>query len=329
MITPEKLQKWDEIRIIAPSRSLSLLHEETIRLAKENLEQQWFEISFSKNCKEVDMFFSSSIESRVEDIHEAFKDKNVKAILTVIGGFNVNQILEYIDYDLIKNNPKILCWYSDITALANAITAKTGLVTYSGLHFSTWAMKKEFEYNLEYFKKCLMKDEKFLIEPSKKWSDDARYMDQENREIKENEGFIVINEGEAEWVILWGNLCTFNLLQWTEFMPNISDSILFIEDDDQAGNLFSVEFDRNLQSLMHQQNFEKVKWIVIGRFQKNTDITVEKLKYIIQTKKKLASIPIIANVDFGHTNPMITFPIWGTLKMSIKENQSKLEILNH
>ncbi len=55
------------------------------------------------------MFFSSSIESRVEDIHEAFKDKNIKAILTVIGGFNVNQILEYIDYDLIKNNPKILC----------------------------------------------------------------------------------------------------------------------------------------------------------------------------------------------------------------------------
>jgi muramoyltetrapeptide carboxypeptidase len=109
MITPEKLQIGDEVRIIAPSRSLSLLHEETIRLAKENLEQQGFEITFSKNCKEADMFYSSSIESRVDDIHEAFKDKNVKAILTVIGGFNVNQILEYIDYDLIKNNPKILC----------------------------------------------------------------------------------------------------------------------------------------------------------------------------------------------------------------------------
>jgi len=92
-------------------------------------------------------------------------------------------------------------------------------------------------------------------------------------------------------------------------MPNISDSILFIEDDDQAGNLFSVEFDRNLQSLLHQPNFEKVKGIIIGRFQKNTDITIEKLKYILQTKKELKSMPIVANVDFGHTNPMITFPI--------------------
>lgn len=329
MITPEKLQIGDEVRIIAPSRSLSLLHEETIRLAKENLEKQGLEVTFSKNCRDIDMFMSSSIESRVEDLHQAFKDKNVKAILTVIGGFNSNQILKYLDYDLIQSNPKILCWYSDITALANAITTKTGLITYSGLHFSTWAMKKEFEYNLEYFKKCLMKDEKFLIVPSKTWSDDAWYKDQENREIEKNDGFLVLNEGEAEGVILWGNLCTFNLLQWTEFMPNLSDSILFIEDDDRAGNNFWTYFDRNLQSLIHQPNFEKVKGILIGRFQKNTDMTLEKLKYILQTKKELKSIPIVANVDFGHTNPMITFPIWGTIKMSVKDNEARLEIVKH
>jgi muramoyltetrapeptide carboxypeptidase LdcA involved in peptidoglycan recycling len=109
MLTPEKLQIGDEVRIIAPSRSLSLLSEETIRLAKENFEKQGLEVTFSKNCKESDMFMSSSIESRVEDIHQAFKDKNVKAIFTVIGGFNANQILKYLDYGLIQNNPKILC----------------------------------------------------------------------------------------------------------------------------------------------------------------------------------------------------------------------------
>jgi muramoyltetrapeptide carboxypeptidase LdcA involved in peptidoglycan recycling len=81
---------------------------------------------------------SSSIASRVEDIHAAFSDSNVRGILTVIGGFNSNQLLDSLDYELIKNNPKILCGYSDITALATAITAKTGLITYSGLHFSTW-----------------------------------------------------------------------------------------------------------------------------------------------------------------------------------------------
>jgi len=329
MIIPKKLQAGDEIRVIAPARSLSLLSEENLNLAKENLEKQDFKVSFSKNCREKDVFMSSSIQSRVEDLHEAFKNPNVKGIFTVIGGFNSNQILKYLDYDLIKNNPKILCGYSDITALANAITAKTGVVTYSGLHFSTWAMKKEFEYNLAYFQKCLMSESDFLIESSKTWSDDSWYKDQENRNIEKNNGYVVINEGEAEGRIFGGNLCTFNLLQGTEFMPNISNSILFIEDDDMAGNFFGVEFDRNLQSLIHQPNFEKVKGVVIGRFQKNTDMTIEKLKYIIKTKEELKNMPIFANVDFGHTNPMITFPIGGAAKISVKNNQVKFEILQH
>ena len=328
MIIPQKLKPGDEIRVIAPSRSLSLISEERIKLAKENLEKQGFKITFSKNCKESDIFISSSIKSRVEDIHDAFRDKNVKAIFTVIGGFNSNQILKYLDYDLIKNNPKILCGYSDITALANAITAKTDLITYSGLHFSTWAMKKEFEYNLEYLKKCLIDESEFIVEPSKTWSDDAWYKDQENRKIEKNEGFIILNKGEAEGMIFGGNLCTFNLLQGTEFMPDISDSILFIEDDDMAGNNFGVEFDRNLQSLIHQPNFNKVRGIIIGRFQKNTDMNLEKLKYIIETKEELKNIPIIADVNFGHTNPIITFPIGGTAKLKV-DDKVELIILKH
>jgi len=328
MIIPPKLKQGDEIRIIAPARSLSLLSEENIKLAKENLEKQGFKITFSKNCKESDVFISSSIKSRVEDIHEAFRDKNVKAIFAVIGGFNSNQLLKYLDYELIKSNPKILCGYSDITALTNAITAKTGLITYSGLNFSTWAMKKEFEYNLEYFKKCLMNDDEFIVEPSKTWSDDVWYKDQENRNPINNEGFIILNKGEAKGTILGGNLCTFNLLQGTEFMPNISNSILFLEDDDMAGDYFGVEFDRNIQSLIHQPDFKKVKGIVIGRFQKKTDMTLEKLKYIIKMKEELKNLPIIANVDFGHTNPLITFPIGGTIKLKVND-KVELKILKH
>jgi muramoyltetrapeptide carboxypeptidase len=328
MIFPPKLRQRDEIRIIAPARSLSLLSEELVNLAKENIEKQGFKITFSKNCKEKDIFTSASIKSRILDLHGAFSDKNVKAIFTVIGGFNSNQLLKYINYDLIKRNPKILCGYSDITALANAITAKTGLVTYSGLHFSTWGMKKEFEYNLEYFKKCLIEDNEFEVKPSKTWSDDEWYKDQENRILNKNEDFIILNKGQAEGTIFGGNLCTFNLLQGTEFMPNISNSILFLEDDNMAGDHFSVEFDRNIQSIIHQPNFRKVKGIVIGRFQRKTDMNLEKLKYIIKTKEELQNLPIIANVDFGHTNPLITFPIGGTIKLNVNE-KVELKILKH
>ncbi|PID51958.1 MAG: LD-carboxypeptidase [Candidatus Moraniibacteriota bacterium] len=325
---PPKLKSGDEIRVIAPARSLSFLSEDLVKLAKENFEKQGFKITFSKNCKEKDLFDSSSIKSRVDDLHEAFSDTNVKAVFTVIGGSNSNQMLSYLDYDLIKSNPKILCGYSDITALANAITAKTGLVTYSGLHFSTWGMKKEFAYNLDYFKKCLLEEDKFDVKPSKTWSDDPWYEDQENRYPIKNDGFVILNRGESEGVIFGGNLCTFNLLQGTEFMPDISQSILFLEDDDFAGADFDIAFDRDLQSLIHQPNFEKVKGIVIGRFQKSAKMTIEKLKYIIQTKKELNNLPIIANVDFGHTNPLITFPIGGTAKLKV-DDKIELIILKH
>jgi len=329
MLIPKKLKLGDEIRVIAPARSMSLLSKENILLAKEKIEAEGFIVSFSKHCEESDMFMSSSIESRVEDIHQAFQDKNVKAILTVIGGFNSNQILSYLDYHSIKDNPKILCGFSDITALLNAITAKTGLITYYGPHFSTWGMKKEFEYNLEYFQKCLIQKEPFEVKPSPTWSDDAWYIDQEKRNLIKNEDFVILNEGQVEGKILGGNLCTFNLLQGTEFMPDITDSILFIEYDNMAGDLFSIDFDRNLQSLIHQPNFDKVKGIVIGRFQKKVDINIDKLKYIISSKKELSNMPILANVNFGHANPIITFPIGGRGLLKIENNKVELKILEH
>ena len=84
---------------------------------------------------ECNQFSSSSVDSRREDIYEAFTDNNVKGILSVIGGFNSNQLLDKIDLDLISNNLKVFCGYSDITVLQNAIFKKTDLITYYGAHY--------------------------------------------------------------------------------------------------------------------------------------------------------------------------------------------------
>jgi len=326
---PQKLKPGDEIRVIAPSRSLGLISQASRAGATKKLEELGLKITFSKNAEEKDDFASSSIASRVADLHEAFADKNVKGILTVIGGFNVNQILSYLDYDLIRNNPKVLCGYSDITALSNAIYHKTGLVNYSGPHYSTFGMQKGVDDIVDYFKKCLMEEGAFVVLPSGEWSDDMWYLDQENREFVKNTGYLLINAGEVEGKIIGGNLCTLNLLQGTQFMPSLEDTILFLEDDDAAGNLFDVEFDRNLQSLIHQPGFSGVRGIVIGRFQKKGYISQDKLKKIIKTKKELENMPVIYGVDFGHTTPMITFPIGGKAKLIAKEGEMKLEIIEH
>jgi muramoyltetrapeptide carboxypeptidase LdcA involved in peptidoglycan recycling len=326
---PQKLKAGDEIRVIAPSLSLGLIPQAIRDGATKKLEELGFKITFSQNAEEKDEFVSSSIASRVADLHEAFADKNVKGILTVIGGFNVNQILSYLDYDLIKNNPKVLCGYSDITALSNAIYHKTGLVTYSGPHYSTFGMQKGVEHIAEYFQKCLMEDGSFAVLPSDEWSDDMWYLDQEKREFIKNTDYLLINAGEAEGKIIGGNLCTFNLLQGTQFMPSLENTLLFLEDDDATGDLFDVEFDRNLQSLIHQPGFFGVKGIVIGRFQKKGYISQDKLIKIIQTKKELEKMPVIYGVDFGHTTPMITFPIGGKAKLIAKKGEIKLEIIEH
>ena len=325
-IFPAKLKVGDEIRIIAPARSMMIISPETRQIANKRFVDLGLKLSFGKNIEESDESRSSSIKSRVDDLHEAFTDKNVRAVLTVIGGFNSNQMLEDIDWELIRKNPKILCGFSDITALNNAIFTKTGLISYSGPHYSSFGQKLYFDYTLDYFKKCLFDKEPFEIKPSSSWSDDAWYKNQDERKLISNEGWLIINEGEAEGTILGANLCTFNLLQGTEYFPDLSNSIIFIEDD-ETSNSFLV--DRDLQSLIHQPSFFGVKGIVIGRFQKASEITNEKIIKIIKTKKKLENIPIIANIDFGHTSPMITFPVGGKVKLIVNKNQSSVKIEEH
>ena len=118
---PQKLKKGDEVRVIVLSTSLAVVSEETKNIANKRLQDLGLKVSFGKHVNEIDDFLSTSIESRIEDLHDAFLDKNVKAVLTVLGGYNANQLLDYVDWDIIKNNPKILCGYSDISIFNNAI----------------------------------------------------------------------------------------------------------------------------------------------------------------------------------------------------------------
>ena len=325
IIVPQKLKKGDEIRIIAPARSIKLpfISKEFIDNGIKNLKRLGLKVSFGKHIEETDDFGSSSINSRIEDIHSAFTDKNVKAIMTVIGGYNSNQLLEHIDYGLIQKNPKILVGYSDITALQNAIYKKTGLITYSGPHFFTFGYPHDLDYTKDYFVKCLFESDPFKVKPS---SNITEWSSKEHKAISsKNEGTWMIRPGKARGRIVGANLCTFNLLHGTQFMPNLKNSILFIEDDDGSNK---YTFDRDFQSLLHQPDANEIRGIVIGRLQYDSDITREILEQIISTKN-IGNIPILANVDFGHTYPMITFPIGGTASLKVDEKVSDLMILRH
>lgn len=305
---PNKLQKGDHVRVVACSNSLAIISEPVRALATERFQQLGLTVSFAQHCELIDEFNSSSIAHRVDDLHQAFADPNVNAIFSVIGGNNANQLLKYLDYDLIKNNPKIICGYSDTTALLNAIYRKTGLVTYCGPAYSTLGMLQGLEYTLEYLEKCLFSTQPYTLTSPLSWSDDKWFLQQQPRHFIPDQGLKVANSGTASGVIIGGNLCTLNLLQGTEFMPELNQAIVFIEDDELS---FAENFDRDLQSLLHQANFDRVKALVIGRFQNASAISEAKLKRILATKQELAHIPILYNASFGHTTPQACFPIGG------------------
>lgn len=313
-ITPQKLKQGDKVMIVAPSRSLKIVSEECRKIAEDRLKALGLEVVFAHNTTDdnCDMAISTTAKKRADDINQAFADKSVQAVLTVIGGFNSNETLKYLDYESIKNNPKIFMGFSDITALHAAIYAKTGLVTYYGPHYSSFGMLKGFEYTLDNMKKMLFEKAEHELLPSPEWSDDPWYRDQENREFIKNEGWWHIQDGKASGTIIGGNLCTFILNNATPYQPKFEqDTILFIEDDEESN---FANFARNFQALVNRDDFKNVKGLVIGRFQKASQITKEQLEFMLN-KPELKNMPIIANIDMGHTTPIATIPLGGQARI--------------
>lgn len=172
----KRLKKGDHIRVVSPSSSIERIGGFKANLAaKEKLEDLGFKLTFSEHYFENDIFDSAPIASRVADLEAAFADESVDAILTTIGGFNSNELLPYLDFDLIARHPKIFCGYSDTTALLNAIYARTGMPTYMGPAYSSFKMVQAQEYQTEAWLKAVTQDS-YELTPSPEWSSDAWYL---------------------------------------------------------------------------------------------------------------------------------------------------------
>lgn len=326
MIIPPKLRRGDMVRVVAPATSLAIVSEENQHIAEERLAALGLRISFGAHIGERNAFDSSSVESRLTDFHAAFADPEVRLVLAVIGGYSSNQLLCHIDWELIHRNPKALSGFSDITVLGNAIFAKTGVVTYSGPAYANFAEREHFDFTLDMFRRCLFEDQPIDVRPSAVWTDDKWYRDQADRHPIPNPGYQAIREGEAEGTIIGGNLCSLNLLQGTEYMPPLADSILFLEESELSS---LREFDRNLQSLLHLPEAGGIRGIVIGRFQRASGATPELIRQLIEAKPELEGIPVVAGADFGHTQSMITFPIGGRARLSVRGSDVRLVITAH
>lgn len=312
---PAKLRPGDTIRVIAPaqSRAMILEHDHT-DVIDRRFAELGLRLTYGEHVDERDAFDSAPVASRLADLHAAFADPGVAGILTVIGGFSSNELLPYVDWDLVAANPKAFCGFSDITALQGAMLARADLVTYSGPHWSTFGMRDHFGSTLRWFAGTLLGDGPVDLRPGPTWTDDPWFLDQDDRVVQPNEGWWPLQEGTAAGRIVGGNLCTLNLLQGTGFLPALDGAVLMLEDDASS---HPPTFARDLASLLQQPGAEGVRGLVVGRFQAASGMTRELLAEIVGRQERLAGLPVLANADFGHTEPMATLPIGGEVSVVV------------
>lgn len=230
------------------------------------------------------------------------------------GGWLVNETLPLIDWALVKNNPKPMIGFSDITVLVNAIYAKTGNISYLGPTYHIIGAMAEWQYTLSGLASMLVQESNIDLVKSKFW----RIWN--DKKLHKTKKWQVLQSGIAEGVLIGGNLGSFYLLQGTEYQPDFkSKFILAIEDDDEAGIYTAREFSRRFESLLQLPNVRNnLQGIIIGRFQPDGKVSENDIANIVASKQ-LENIPIISGVDFGHTLPMLTLPIGGKVKISASD----------
>ena len=295
MIVPDKLKKGDIIGVVAPSNPIVGDNIEEIKKAKEIIEADGFRVKFSENLFSNTNNYSGTAKEKAEDINNMFADKEVKMIWCAKGGNNSNSTFEYLDFDIIKNNPKIICGYSDITSITNIITEKTGLVTFSSTNFKTIATD-ETDYS---YKQAL-----------------NRFV-QGSLEFGQN-NFKIIKSGEAEGKLIGGNLSLIRGLVCGKYKVDFTDKILFIEELGYETDPAMVS--NNLYYMKQNGVFDKIKGLWIGNYEHESGIALEKI--VLDCLEEKYNFPIIKSNNFGHIEKKEVIPI-GT-KAKIKNGKIKL-----
>lgn len=303
MIIPDKLKKGDKIGVVAPSNPIIGDNIEEIKKSKEILEKDGFKVKFSKNLFSNTNGYSATAKEKAQDINEMFLNKDVKMIWCAKGGNNSNSVFDYLDYELIKQNPKIICGYSDITSLTNMIYEKTGLITFSSTNFKTIATD-ETDYS---YKEAI-----------------NRFVNGNLNFGKEDSGYKTIKAGIAEGKLIGGNLNLTSEMVSGKYSINFIDKILFIEDLGIESDPVAIS---NYLYFMKQNNvFDKIKGLWIGNYEHESEIALEKI--VLDVLDGKYDFPIIKSNNFGHIETKTVIPI-GTRAKIDTSKEIKIELLEN
>lgn len=292
MIIPRRLQPGDLIAITAPASPLAL--EQVIK-AKNQLRAWGFQVKIGSTCFQEKGYLAGLDEDRGRELNHFFNDNEVKGILCLRGGYGSLRILQELDYDMIKKNPKIFIGFSDITALHIALQQQCQLVTFHG------PMAAQIANGLD----PLSSKSLFKVITEDKALGVMNHMQQEEMD------YLVAGMGEGE--IVGGNLTLITATLGTPYELETKNKLLFIEEIGEE----AYRIDRMFTQLKLAGKFSEVAGIILGDFNHSNSIEIFSL---IREELSLIGKPVLKGLRAGHCTPNLTIPLGVKARLSSQDN---------
>ena len=298
MIYPKPLKKGDTIGLIGVSGAMRPSTRENVELIADKVKGLGFQVKLDESVGQVYGYLSGPDQVRADAINRMFADPDVDAVYCVRGGYGTLRILDRLDYDLIRKNPKPFIGYSDITSVHIALNMRCGLVTFHGPMPSSDDLSSEADsFSRESLLRALM-------------------MESPLGRIENPKGVPLqcIQKGEAEGQLVGGNLTLVAAAMGTPYDLDTKGKILFLED---IGEKF-YSLDRMLSKLRLGGKFDDCSGIVLGTF---TDCVEEYPEYSLTLEEIIRDVvmpcgkPIVGGLQAGHCSPKITLPLGASCRM--------------
>jgi muramoyltetrapeptide carboxypeptidase len=295
-IKPKRLRAGDTVALVSPASAT--FNSVDLQIAKESLEALGFKVKPGEHMLERHGNLAGADKARAEDLNRAFADTAVAAIHAIRGGWGSARVLPFLDYDVIRRNPKILIGYSDITALHMAINGKTGLTTFHGpIGLGRWDA-----WSVDYYKRVLMNGEAVTFSPKQGLSDRNSLVQTEFR-------VQTIAPGKARGRLLGGNLTVLTAILGSPYVPEWDNAILFCED---VGEDY-YRIDRMMTQLKLAGVLSKIKGFVFGGCSEcgpgDGNFGALTLEEIFLDHVKPLGVPAWQGAMIGHAQPQWTLPV--------------------
>lgn len=304
MIWPEPLKPGDKVAVTAPSSPVS---DEKFEMSVESIKFLGLDPVVMPSCHMSHGYLAGPDKQRADDINTAFADNTIKGIFCLRGGYGTTRLLPMLDFEMIRNNPKVFIGYSDISSLHFNFNQKCGLITFHG-PMPTTDYRVHEGFTNDSLRACLFAPEKLKT-----------IGNPEGEEIK------TLREGFAKGTLTGGNL---SLLAGTLGSPYEIDTrgkILFIEDVDEEPYII----DKNLTALSLAEKFSDCSGIILGTFERCTpqDHPTLSLMKIFEEIVVPYNKPTILNLRSGHIYPQSTLPMGAEVSFEAKDGIKNISVV--